>query len=447
MVTSPTGTAPLYPTLRASVSSNHSASSSNRDVNTVRESTTESIHETEGGDRSLEQYVLLEELGRGSFGTVYRAKDKNTGVFVAAKELDAKKLSREKLSKAGASGPGGRGGMFRGRGRGSGAGSGAGSTHSLTPQNPIDLVRGEIAIMKKLRHENVVRLYDVIYVHDSNSLFMVYELGGKSLMDVSGDTPARPYPEREAREIFQQLVLGIEYLHEHGIAHRGKDILFLPDNLLISDKGVLKIVDFGVSEMFSDGNDRSKRSAGTHAFFAPEMCMARHGELSAKATDIWAMGVTLFCMLFGRLPFQGASIPDLYEAIRSKPLNKDPVARCTMDDIRVHPWVTDHGSRPLLSKADNVQAVSPVTEEDVANAVRKIDRLRTIVLVKVALKKFRSSTRLASASASPSPTPPAGSVEGLNSSSSSSSARTSASTSSASLMVPPRTDSGAGLVL
>lgn len=104
-------------------------------------------------------------------------------------------------------------------------------------------------------------------------------------------------------------------MHANDIVHR--DIK--PDNLLISKDDVLKIVDFGVSEMFVKGNDRLKKSAGSPAFMAPELCVTRHGEVSGKAADIWSMGVTLYCLIYGKTPFMSSNIIELYEQIKEAP--------------------------------------------------------------------------------------------------------------------------------
>jgi serine/threonine protein kinase len=89
--------------------------------------------------------------------------------------------------------------------------------------------------------------------------------------------------------------------------------------LLLSKDDVLKIVDFGVSEIFVKGNDKLKKSAGSPAFMAPELCIAKHGEVSGKATDIWSMGVTLYCMIFGKTPFESGNLLELYETIKEAP--------------------------------------------------------------------------------------------------------------------------------
>lgn len=139
-------------------------------------------------------------------------------------------------------------------------------------------------------------------------------------------------------------------MHAQGIIHR--DIK--PDNLLLTEDDVLKIVDFGVSEMFQkQGEMMTNKSAGSPAFLPPELCQARHGEISGKAADVWSMGVTLYCLKYGKLPFSGDNPVDIYKAIRhdsfTLPEDEDPefkdlirrildkssATRITLPEIRV----------------------------------------------------------------------------------------------------------------
>jgi [calcium/calmodulin-dependent protein kinase] kinase len=117
---------------------------------------------------------------------------------------------------------------------------------------------------------------------------------------------------------------------------------------------VLKIVDFGVSEMFDkEGEMKTAKSAGSPAFMPPELCVAKHGQVSGRAADIWSMGCTLYCLLFGRIPFEKHGMIELYQAIRLdeievdesindelrelllRLLEKDPKKRITLEEIRV----------------------------------------------------------------------------------------------------------------
>lgn len=139
-------------------------------------------------------------------------------------------------------------------------------------------------------------------------------------------------------------------MHTQGVIHR--DIK--PDNLLLSADDVLKVADFGVSEMFEkvDGEMKTTTSAGSPAFLPPELCSS-HKEVSGKAADIWSMGVSLYCLRYGRVPFDRDSLLEMYEAIKtekvlipededadfahllSRILEKDPDKRITMSELRV----------------------------------------------------------------------------------------------------------------
>lgn len=148
---------------------------------------------------------------------------------------------------------------------------------------------------------------------------------------------------------------------------------------------------------------KTAKSAGSPAFMPPELCVAKHGQVSGRAADIWSMGCTLYCLLFGRIPFEKHGMIELYQAIRldepeygegcnpevkellQKLLEKDPEKRITMDQLRVrkhhivisttlivqeHPWVTQHGKDPLLPKSENVAVIiEPPTEEEVNAAI------------------------------------------------------------------------------
>lgn len=117
---------------------------------------------------------------------------------------------------------------------------------------------------------------------------------------------------------------------------------------------MLKIVDFGVSEMFDkDGEMKTAKSAGSPAFMPPELCVAKHGHVSGRAADIWSMGCTLYCLRFGRIPFEKHGMIELYQAIRMdevefdsdcnedlknllrRLLEKDPKKRINIEELRV----------------------------------------------------------------------------------------------------------------
>jgi [calcium/calmodulin-dependent protein kinase] kinase len=235
--------------------------------------------------------------------------------------------------------------------------------------NSLDLIREEIAVMKKLNHPNLVSLIEVLDDPEEDSLYMVMELCKKGVvMQVGLDERADPYSEEQCRCWFRDMILGIEYrmflamwalctptltssaVHAQGIIHR--DIK--PDNCLVTGDDVLKIVDFGVSEMFDKQDEmKTAKSAGSPAFMPPELCVPKHGHVSGRAADIWSMGVTLYCLLFGRIPFEKHGMLELYQAIREdtlevdgpcsddlrdllfRLLEKDPDKRINMEQLRV----------------------------------------------------------------------------------------------------------------
>lgn len=214
--------------------------------------------------------------------------------------------------------------------------------------------------MKKLDHGNLVSLIEVLDDPTEDSLYMVMEMCKKGVvMKVGLEEQADPYDDEQCRCWFRDLILGIEYLHAQGIVHR--DIK--PDNCLLTSDDVLKVVDFGVSEMFArDSTMITAKSAGSPAFLPPELCVVKHGDVSGKAADIWSMGVTLYCLRYGRLPFEKQSIFELYDSIRADPvvcpdekderfrdlisriLEKDPTKRIDMRGLRVSPLLLLDGS-------------------------------------------------------------------------------------------------------
>lgn len=142
----------------------------------------------------------------------------------------------------------------------------------------------------------------------------------------------------------------IVLVHSQGVVHR--DIK--PDNLLLTADDILKIVDFGVSEMFEKPKEMvTKKTMGSPAFLAPELCDPKHGDVSGKATDIWSMGVSLYCLKYGKLPFRKDTVVEMLEAIRNEEvpippgenedlvdlftriLDKNPDTRITMSELRV----------------------------------------------------------------------------------------------------------------
>lgn len=155
--------------------------------------------------------------------------------------------------------------------------------------------------------------------------------------------------EKAAIRIYQQLVCGIEYIHKSGVCHRD----LKPENLLLDFDKTLKIVDFGLSNLYEPGT-LLKTACGSPCYAAPEMIAGK--KYIGLKSDIWSSGVVLYAMVCGFLPFEDPKTSNLYKKIMagdykipkflstdcshfvSKILQTDPDARYSIDEIRAHPW-------------------------------------------------------------------------------------------------------------
>ena len=210
---------------------------------------------------ALQDYEFGTQLGKGAFGEVFMAT--RWGEPYAIKVLKQSALKKSFAPRRG-----------------------------VTPA--LDLVKREIATMKKIAHPNCVHMFDVILDESIGRerfcLVLEYVDGGTS--QASSPTDGKPIPLM-AQTIWshtRHLVLGLEYLHMHGIVHR--DIK--PDNLLLTRWGTLKIADFGTS-CLCEGDANAQKTAGTPTFFSPELCsFGSKGSFDNRVVDLWAVGVTLY---------------------------------------------------------------------------------------------------------------------------------------------------------
>lgn len=188
--------------------------------------------------------------------------------------------------------------------------------------DPLDDLKREVAILKKIHHPNIVRLFEVMDDPHHDIVYMVFELMKLGpVMDLgSKSNPPVPFTEERARVYFNQLLLAVEYLHFHRVIHR--DIK--PANLLLHSKEFIRLADFGVSCMFEGDDVTLNKTVGTPAFLAPEAINVDGKSFGGKALDLWAMGVTLYCFLFGRTPWGACNIVELYKQIRSDPVDIAP---------------------------------------------------------------------------------------------------------------------------
>ncbi|NWH66936.1 KKCC2 kinase, partial [Geococcyx californianus] len=333
----------------------------------------------------LNQYKLKDEIGKGSYGVVKLAYNEDDNTYYAMKVLSKKKLMRQA-------------GFPR---RPPPRGAKAASEGCLQPKGPIEQVYQEIAILKKLDHPNVVKLVEVSTgqpfpkTHPDTILCCLCS----PVMEIP---TLNPLSEDQARFYFQDLIKGIEYLHYQKIIHR--DIK--PSNLLVGEDGHIKIADFGVSNEFKGADALLTNTVGTPAFMAPETLSETRKIFSGKALDVWAMGITLYCFVFGQCPFMDERILSLHNKIKTQALefpdqpevtdylkdlitrmlDKNPESRISVPEIKLHPWVTKNGAELLPTEDENCTLVE-VTEEEVENSVKHIPSLATVILVKTMIRK------------------------------------------------------------
>ncbi|KAF3005576.1 hypothetical protein G7054_g989 [Neopestalotiopsis clavispora] len=257
-------------------------------------------------EQRVGQYNIIRTLGEGSFGKVKLAVHRSTGQQVALKIISRKKLiSRDMVGR----------------------------------------VEREIEYLQLLRHPHIIKLYTVIKT--SAEIIMVLEYAGGELFDYI--VSHGRMQEDKARRFFQQMICAVEYCHRHKVVHRD----LKPENLLLDDNLNVKIADFGLSNIMTDGNFL-KTSCGSPNYAAPEVIS---GKLYAgPEVDVWSCGVILYVLLIGRLPFDDDHIPSLFAKIQRgvfnipswcpvgaanmirKMLVVNPLLRATIEEIRQDPW-------------------------------------------------------------------------------------------------------------
>ena len=220
-------------------------------------------------------YELLEELGRGGMGVVYRAQQLS--------------LSREVAVKM----------ILRGQ---------------LATQGDLDRFRSEAESAARLEHPGIVPVYEVGDV-DGRAYFSMKYIDGATLADRLATGPMQP---REAARILIDVARGIHFAHERGVLHRD----LKPSNILLDAAGRPHVTDFGLAKQISDPGSLTRTGAmiGTPAYMAPEQAAGARGQVG-PTSDVYSLGVILYHMLTGRPPFQAASPVDLVLMV----LEQDPV--------------------------------------------------------------------------------------------------------------------------
>ena len=259
--------------------------------------------------KRLGEYEVIKNIGEGSFGHVKLAIHTLTGQKVALKYFSKTKIKNMKLGAR---------------------------------------VTREIQYLRLLDHPHIIKIYEVI--NTPSDIIMVIEFAGAELFD----TLARHgrLPEEAARSIFQQLVSAVAHSHKYKVIHRD----LKPENILIDWTGPVpdvKVIDFGLSNVMTDG-DFLRTSCGSPCYACPEVISAK--VYAGPEVDVWSIGVILYLMLAGRLPFEDentqtlmdrictgryhmpSSIPPDAAHLIKNCIVVNPIKRLTMPEIMRHPW-------------------------------------------------------------------------------------------------------------
>lgn len=275
-----------------------------------------------GYESFFDYYEIIDDIGEGKFGVVKLGVHKNTKLRVAIKTI---------------------------------------KKENLKTKQDQELVKSEIDIMKLCRHPNIVSLLD--HFENSEYIFIVMEYiqGGdltKYVQKYYGGKSNKTLPEKRVAELMKQLASGLEYLHNYGIIHRD----LKPDNLMMTERtinGEVKIMDFGLSKMMHH-DEKVADGFGTLSFVAPEVLIRKPYN---KQVDVWSLGVIIFNLISGDLPFDDPSDNEeiiarkvVYSDIDFKNkvwekvsreikqvitecLIKDPEKRISISKFLQHPWL------------------------------------------------------------------------------------------------------------
>ncbi|XP_039515132.1 serine/threonine-protein kinase MARK2 isoform X1 [Pimephales promelas] len=210
-------------------------------------------------------YRLLKTIGKGNFAKVKLARHVLTSKEVAVKIIDKTQLNSSSLQK-----------LFR-----------------------------EVRIMKMLNHPNIVKLFEVIETDKTLYLVMEYASGGEVFDYLVAHGRMK---EKEARAKFRQIVSAVQYCHQKCIVHRD----LKAENLLLDADMNIKIADFGFSNEFTVGN-KLDTFCGSPPYAAPELFQGK--KYDGPEVDVWSLGVILYTLVSGSLPFDGQNLKELRERV------------------------------------------------------------------------------------------------------------------------------------
>ncbi|XP_071762248.1 MAP/microtubule affinity-regulating kinase 3a isoform X3 [Centroberyx gerrardi] len=257
------------PTVNEKATESHTSHSNGRQEIGTRSVRSGVRSRSSGADEPQQPHVgnyrLLKTIGKGNFAKVKLARHILTGREVAIKIIDKTQLNPNSLQK-----------LFR-----------------------------EVRIMKILNHPNIVKLFEVIETERTLYLVMEYASGGEVFDYLVAHGRMK---EKEARAKFRQIVSAVQYCHQKHIVHRD----LKAENLLLDADMNIKIADFGFSNEFTMGN-KLDTFCGSPPYAAPELFQGK--KYDGPEVDVWSLGVILYTLVSGSLPFDGQNLKELRERV------------------------------------------------------------------------------------------------------------------------------------
>ena len=215
----------------------------------------------------------------------------------------------------------------------------------------LHMVFNEIQALRNLQHPNVIQLFEVVDTPDHICLVLEFASGGelKKLVETN-----KFLSEDVARVYFGQIARGVLYCHNKNVVHRDLKL----ENILIDSDKRIKIADFGLAD-FITSTERTVTDAGTFAYLAPEVFRRVSGDSDPFKLDVWALGVILFAMTQGKLPFTQPDsaacemiakeslvlLPETSPALKTliyRMLTVNPVDRISLSTLTTDHWFTMH---------------------------------------------------------------------------------------------------------
>ncbi|KAI9564094.1 hypothetical protein GHT06_007832 [Daphnia sinensis] len=272
--------------------------------------------------RKLRQrFDLVRKLGQGTYGKVQLGINKETGQEVAIKTIKKAKIETE-----------------------------------------ADLIRirREIQIMSSVRHPNIIHIYEVFENKEKMVLVMEYAAGGE-LYDYLSQR--KVLNETEARRVFRQVASAVYYCHKHNICHRDLKL----ENILLDENKTAKIADFGLSNVFDDRRLLTT-FCGSPLYASPEI--VRGTPYHGPEVDCWSLGVLLYTLVYGAMPFDGSNFKRLVKQISSGEYYEPPDK----------PWVNEGYGESCLEVAEELANQTPVRLDLLLSLVPPPESTETVVV-------------------------------------------------------------------